>query len=113
MLRFLACLGLGGLVPMAVVVSSENAPLRSRATLVTLAKTAHVRGERHLALVTGVPGAGKTLVDLQVVYRNHFDDQESGRAAVFLSEYGLLVNVLQYILKSSPPREKNLTTLIC
>jgi AAHS family 4-hydroxybenzoate transporter-like MFS transporter len=36
-LRFLACLGLGGLVPMAVVVSSENAPRRVRATMVTLA----------------------------------------------------------------------------
>jgi MFS transporter, AAHS family, 4-hydroxybenzoate transporter len=36
-LRFLACLGLGGLVPMAVVVSSENAPRRTRATMVTLA----------------------------------------------------------------------------
>jgi AAHS family 4-hydroxybenzoate transporter-like MFS transporter len=36
-LRFLACLGLGGLVPMAVVVASENAPRRSRATMVTLA----------------------------------------------------------------------------
>ena len=36
-LRFLAGLGLGSLVPMAVVVSSENAPLRTRATMVTLA----------------------------------------------------------------------------
>jgi AAHS family 4-hydroxybenzoate transporter-like MFS transporter len=36
-LRFLAGLGLGSLVPMAVVVSSENAPLRRRATMVTLA----------------------------------------------------------------------------
>ncbi|HEY6256527.1 MAG TPA: MFS transporter [Xanthobacteraceae bacterium] len=36
-LRFLACLGLGGLVPMAVVVASENAPRRVRATMVTLA----------------------------------------------------------------------------
>ena len=37
MLRFLAGLGLGSLVPMAVVVSSESAPLRTRATMVTLA----------------------------------------------------------------------------
>jgi MFS transporter, AAHS family, 4-hydroxybenzoate transporter len=36
-LRFLACLGLGGLVPMAVVVASENAPRATRATMVTLA----------------------------------------------------------------------------
>jgi AAHS family 4-hydroxybenzoate transporter-like MFS transporter len=43
-LRFLACLGLGGLVPMAVVVSSENAPLRSRATMVTLATSGYSLG---------------------------------------------------------------------
>jgi AAHS family 4-hydroxybenzoate transporter-like MFS transporter len=43
-LRFLACLGLGGLVPMAVVVSSENAPLRSRATMVTLATCGYSLG---------------------------------------------------------------------
>jgi AAHS family 4-hydroxybenzoate transporter-like MFS transporter len=36
-LRFLAGLGLGSLVPMAVVVASENAPRRTRATMVTLA----------------------------------------------------------------------------
>src|SRR5258708_22203234 len=34
-LRFLACLGLGGLVPMAVVVSRDDYPPRLRATLVT------------------------------------------------------------------------------
>src|SRR5450631_3291718 len=43
-LRFLACLGLGGLVPMAVVVSSENAPRRSRATMVTLATCGYSLG---------------------------------------------------------------------
>ena len=43
-LRFLAGLGLGGLVPMAVVVSSENAPLRTRATMVTLATSGYSLG---------------------------------------------------------------------
>ncbi len=43
-LRFLACLGLGGLVPMAVVVSSENAPRRIRATMVTLATCGYSLG---------------------------------------------------------------------
>ena len=43
-LRFLAGLGLGGLVPMAVVVSSENAPLRIRATMVTLATSGYSLG---------------------------------------------------------------------
>jgi DUF2075 family protein len=52
-------------------------------------------------LVTGVPGAGKTLVGLQFVYENHFHQNESGRAAVFLSGNGPLVKVLQYALRSS------------
>jgi MFS transporter, AAHS family, 4-hydroxybenzoate transporter len=43
-LRFLAGLGLGSLVPMAVVVSSENAPRRTRATMVTLATCGYSLG---------------------------------------------------------------------
>jgi hypothetical protein len=51
----------------------------------------------HLALVTGVPGAGKTLVGLQFVYDSHFV-AEDGQEAIFLSGNGPLVNVLQYTL---------------
>lgn len=71
------------------------------AELVAIAKTAQAQGECHLALVTGVTGAGKTLVGLQFVYENHFDDQGSGRTAVLFSGNGPLVKVLQYTLKSS------------
>ena len=54
-------------------------------------------GEKVLALVTGVPGSGKTLVGLQFTY----DQSEQGaNNAVFLSGNGPLVEVLQYALKN-------------
>jgi len=60
---------------------------------------------RHLVLVSGVPGAGKTLVGLQVVHAQWLDDLAVPRAhgrptapAVFLSGNGPLVEVLQYEL---------------
>jgi DUF2075 family protein len=55
--------------------------------------------ERHLILITGVPGAGKTLVGLQFVYQNPI--QAAGeRQAIYLSGNGPLIAVLQYALKS-------------
>lgn len=63
---------------------------------------------RHLILLTGVPGAGKTLVGLQIVHAHFLDDLAVPRAngkptapAVFLSGNGPLVEVLQYELKSA------------
>jgi len=64
------------------------------------ARRAQERGERHLSLVTGVPGAGKTLVGLQFVYLTRFSNDEGERPAVFLSGNGPLVNVLQHALKN-------------
>jgi hypothetical protein len=62
---------------------------------------------RHLILLTGVPGAGKTLVGLQIVHAHFLDDLAVPRAngkstapAVFLSGNGPLVEVLQYELRS-------------
>ena len=71
------------------------------AELITIAKTAKQKNELHLALVTGVPGAGKTLVGIQLVYENHLDDSEIKNNAVFLSGNGPLVKVLQHALKNS------------
>ncbi|MBD2082183.1 DNA/RNA helicase domain-containing protein [Leptolyngbya sp. FACHB-17] len=51
--------------------------------------------ERHLILITGVPGAGKTLVGLQFVYQTERD-----RPAIFLSGNRPLITVLQYALQS-------------
>ena len=63
---------------------------------------------RHLILLTGVPGAGKTLVGLQTVHARYLDDlavERSGTKpstpAVFLSGNGPLVDVLQYEMRSA------------
>ena len=61
-----------------------------------LAREAEERDSRKLILVTGVPGAGKTLVGLRVVYEQ--SDEHS--VATFLSGNGPLVKVLQDALKS-------------
>ena len=54
--------------------------------------------ERHLILITGVPGAGKTLVGLQFVHESQIRDEPS---AIFLSGNGPLVEVLQGALHST------------
>ena len=61
-----------------------------------ICKEAERDSQRVLALLAGVPGAGKTLTGLQLVY-----DRQSGESdAVFLSGNGPLVEVLRYALKS-------------
>lgn len=65
-----------------------------------VAAHAQESGESHLVLVTGVPGAGKTLVGLQFVYETHFGENSEQQRAVFLSGNGPLVKVLQHTLKS-------------
>lgn len=63
---------------------------------------------RRLVLLTGVPGAGKTLVGLRVAHAHFLDDLAVPRAggqptapAVFLSGNGPLVQVLQYQMKEA------------
>jgi hypothetical protein len=63
---------------------------------------------RHLILLAGVPGAGKTLVGLRTVHAHFLDDlavpRGGGKAsspAVFLSGNGPLVQVLQYELRGA------------
>ena len=46
--------------------------------LILIARKAKDNNELHLALVTGVPGSGKTLVGIQLVYENKLDVSESG-----------------------------------
>ena len=65
-------------------------------TLIGITKHAKENDKRVLALVTGVPGAGKTLLGLDFVYKTHNGTDQS---SVFLSG-GPLVEVLQYALKS-------------
>jgi DUF2075 family protein len=54
--------------------------------------------QRRLILLTGAPGAGKTLVGLRLVYEQGSDHRAS---STFLSGNGPLVKVLQDALKSS------------
>jgi hypothetical protein len=63
---------------------------------------------RHLILLTGVPGAGKTLVGLRTVHAHYLDDLSVDRGdgkptapAVFLSGNAPLVEVLQYELRQA------------
>jgi hypothetical protein len=64
---------------------------------------------RTLILIAGVPGAGKTLVGLQLAHAKYLNDLAITRAngliptapAVFLSGNGPLVEVLQYELRSA------------
>ena len=58
---------------------------------------------RRLVLLTGVPGAGKTLVGLRVAHAPNMCSAEAERElpeAIFLSGNGPLVDVLQYVLES-------------
>lgn len=66
------------------------------AKLHDIAQQAALEGTHHLALITGVPGAGKTLVGLQFVFET-FKSQDKQKA-VFLSGNGPLVDVLQFSL---------------
>jgi hypothetical protein len=69
----------------------------------------HAGRKRKLLLVSGVPGAGKTYVGLQIAHDRFLDDLAEPMAsgekptapAVFLSGNGPLVEVLQYELKSA------------
>jgi hypothetical protein len=63
---------------------------------------------RHLVLLSGVPGSGKTLVGLQVVHAHWLDDLAVARngvrpttPAVYLSGNGPLVAVLQHALREA------------
>ncbi|MCC6640057.1 MAG: DUF2075 domain-containing protein [Deltaproteobacteria bacterium] len=69
---------------------------------------AAAKKERRLVLLTGLPGAGKTLVGLRTVHAHFLDDLAVPRdgtkptaPAVFLSGNGPLVEVLQYELRAA------------
>lgn len=89
-----------------MIFSNERLPAIKRAEsygvakavlrLREIARTTELNSERALAFVSGVPGAGKTLVGLQFVYEESNQDSQ----AVFLSGNGPLVEVLRDALKS-------------
>ncbi|MFM2308333.1 MAG: hypothetical protein RLY87_453 [Chloroflexota bacterium] len=65
-----------------------------------VAKQAEARHERHILFLTGVPGAGKTLVGIRFVYEYIAQQQRGSHDAVMLSGNGPLVKVLQHALKN-------------
>ena len=89
-----------------MIFNNERLPAIKRAESYGVAKAvlrlreivrdAEVNSQRSLAFVSGVPGAGKTLVGLQFVYEESNQDTQ----AIFLSGNGPLVEVLRDALKS-------------
>lgn len=76
--------------------------------LKAIAREAAATRSRHLVLVTGLPGSGKTLVGLQLAHARLLDDlavpRQNGTPtapAVYLSGNGPLVEVLQYELQGA------------
>jgi hypothetical protein len=76
--------------------------------LAAVAREAARTRSRHLVLVSGFPGTGKTLVGLQLAHARFLDDLSVARGdskptapAVYLSGNGPLVRVLQHDLKSA------------
>ena len=67
-----------------------------------VSREASVKGTRHLVILTGVPGSGKTLVGLRVAHSPEVEELKAGDRgvpAVFLSGNRPLVEVLQYVLR--------------
>lgn len=62
---------------------------------------------KKICFVTGVPGAGKTLVGLNLATDREYNN-ESGAKAVFLSGNGPLVQVLQHALQKDAKKRKRL-----
>ena len=85
--------------PLPAIRRAESAGIPELLTaLHALAADAERRGERHLVLISGVPGSGKTLVGLQFVYEH---GAQEARTAVLYSGNDPLVQVLQHVLGSA------------
>jgi len=93
--------------PLPQIRSAKSANIPETVKyIVDVCYEASQTGTRHLVLLTGAPGAGKTLVGLQIAHTPEFQDlavecdmRRRGAPAVFLSGNGPLVNVLQDALK--------------
>lgn len=74
--------------------------------LASVIEESKVCGRKSICFVTGVPGAGKTLVGLNIATR--FDDVGSDRHSVFLSGNGPLVAILREALARDSVRRQRL-----
>ena len=100
---------LPNLIQSAQLIFKENAfPQIKKASSAGIPETLKLLNEivlkakqnstHHLVLISGVPGAGKTLVGIQFVFESYKQDIE--QKAVLLSGNGPLVNVLQASLQN-------------
>jgi hypothetical protein len=95
--------------PLPRIKRAHAATEPAVARITAIAREAAASRSRHLVLLTGVLGSGKTLVGLQLVHAGFLDDLAVPRArgskpsapAVFLSGNGPLVQVLQDALKDA------------
>ena len=89
--------------------------VRTTNTLINLINQAKERHEKYLCMVTGVPGAGKTLIGLSVA--TLYQNEEHANRSVYLSGNRPLVMVLQEALardaynRKKNELEKELTTI--
>lgn len=82
---------------------------RTIAYILDVIRKSRERGEKSICFVTGVPGAGKTLVGLEVAVKQSFQQEDGSMkddGAVYLSGNGPLVAVLTEALAQSTRREK-------
>lgn len=70
--------------------------IRTTETIINLINQAKARNEKYLCLITGVPGAGKTLIGLSVATLRQ--NEEHANRSVYLSGNRPLVMVLQEVL---------------
>ena len=96
-------------LPLPQIRKAASAKIPETVDLITqIAYTAAETKTRHLVLLTGVPGSGKTLVGLQIAHEPKLNDirverngRKVGTPVVFLSGNGPLVEVLQDALHST------------
>lgn len=83
--------------PLPRIKTAESARIPETVALVEgRIRQAAATRRRHLVLITGVPGSGKTLVGLQLAH-----SRSLGAPAIFLTGNGPLAQVLRYSLRSS------------
>jgi len=94
--------------PLPLIKRARASTDPALAHITAIAHEAARTKTRHLVLLSGVPGSGKTLVGLQLVHAGWLDDLAVARdgvmptaPAVYLSGNGPLVEVLQHALREA------------
>lgn len=92
--------------PLPMIKRARAATEPALQHITAIAHEAAKTKTRHLVLLSGIPGSGKTLVGLQLVHAGFLDDLAVDRgygrpsvAGVYLSGNGPLVEVLQHALR--------------